>query len=108
MPFGDLIVRGKADDGAVVVIVNVLVAVVVVALRITELAPKLQALSDGKPEHMGGERLIVPANPFVPVNVSTVEPEPPGLAIVIVAGFAEAVKVGGPFTVSARVAEEVA
>jgi hypothetical protein len=106
MPPGGLNIRGRATDGAVVRIAKVLVAVVVVALRVIELGLKLQLLSDGKPEHRDGVRLMVPANALCAVNVSTVDPEPPGRDIVIVAGLTEIVKGDRRLTVSVSELEE--
>ena len=61
---------------------------------------KLQLLSDGKPLHIAGESVTLPAllNPFWAVKVSVVDPDCPGAATLIVVGFAATVKVG-PVTV---------
>ena len=72
---------------------------VVVPLRVTEAGEKLQLLSDGNPVQEVGAKLSVPVNPFMAVNVSVVEPEPPGLETMIVSGFAAMVKSGAAVTV---------
>jgi hypothetical protein len=82
--------------------VSVVIPEVVVPLRVRELGEKLQLLSDGNPVQEVGAKLSVPVNPFMAVNVSVVEPELPGLATMIVCGFATTPKSGPGVTVSIR------
>jgi hypothetical protein len=70
---------GHEVEGAIVeTLSETFTEVWLVAFNVTEDALKLQLLSDGKPEHMEGARLIVPVNPLCAINVSMVDPEPPG------------------------------
>ena len=71
---------------------------------------KLQLLSDGSVPHIVGDSVTVPLllNPFNAVSVRIVEPDAPGVPMVIVVGFAEIEKVGAGVTVSAITALEVA
>jgi hypothetical protein len=98
---------GIADDGAVVRNVTVAVAVPFAGMVIEE--PELHVVSEGKPEHIGAIVTAPPLlNPFCAVNVSTVDPIPPGALTGIVVGFAITVNVGAGVTVSAAVALEAA
>jgi hypothetical protein len=72
--------------GAVVVIVTV-----VLPLAVTEVGLKPQELSVGKLEH---ENVTVPLKPFVAFTKTDVEPEPPGLDIVIALSLKERLKFG--------------
>jgi hypothetical protein len=80
--------------------VSVVIPLVVVELSVTDDGEKLQLLSDGRPEHAEGVRLIVPLKPFMAVNVSVVEPLLPGLGIVIVWLERTTLKSGAGVTVS--------
>jgi hypothetical protein len=98
----------------VVVIVRVTGTVVVDDVNSTLAALKLQALSNGKPEQIDGESVPKPVNPFCAANVRVVDPDFPGLATLIVVGFAFIVNVGGgggggvvEVMTSIRLAEEV-
>lgn len=82
------------------------IAVAEVPPKVTEEAEKLQPLSEGRPEHKEGERLIVPVKPLRAVKVSTVEPVLPGLGTMIVCGLADTPKSGPGVTVSIKVAKE--
>ena len=68
-------------------------------LRTTEDALKLHVVSDGIPAHSAGESGMVPLNPSMAVNVSVVEPVPPGALTKTVVGLAVTLK-AGPLTVS--------
>ena len=80
----------------------------IVLLSATEAALKLQVVSDGMAEHNDAESGMVPLKPFIPINVSVVEPVPPGLLIDTVVGLAETVNVGAAVTTSAVMPVEVA
>ena len=58
-----------------------------VNVRVGEL--KEQLLFGGRNEQFAGERLAVPVKPFCAVNVRTVDPDCPGLAIIMAVGLAE-------------------
>ena len=83
-------------------------ALVVVLLSATEDALKLQVVSDGIPAHSAGESGIVPLKPFMPVNVSVVDPVPPGALIDTVVDWQATVNVGAAVTTSAVMPVEVA
>jgi hypothetical protein len=53
---------------------------------------KLQALSDGKLEHIDEVRSAEPVSPFCAEKVSVVDPDCPGLVTTIIAGFAASKK----------------
>jgi hypothetical protein len=50
--------------------------------------------------------VIVPLKPFAPAKVRNVDPEPPGLAMVMVVGFAETLNDEAGVTVSPVLPEE--
>jgi len=84
-----------AELEAAVVIVRVTGTVVVEDVKVTLPGLKLQLLLDGKFEHIDGESVAEPVNPFCAANVRVVDPDCPGLATLIVVGFAVIVNVGG-------------
>jgi hypothetical protein len=53
---------------------------------------KLQVLCAGKLKHMEGESWKLPVSPFCAEKVSVVEPDCPGVAMLIVVGFAVMLK----------------
>lgn len=77
-----------ADPDPVVMIVKVTGTVVVDEVNVTVEGLKLQMLFGGKLEHIDDVSVPVPVKPFCAENVSTVDPDCPGLAMLIVAGFA--------------------
>jgi hypothetical protein len=77
---------------AAVVTVRVTGTVVVEEVNATALGLKLQELWGGKPEQVDDDNVAEPVNPFCAANVSTVLPDPPGLAILICVGLAVIVK----------------
>jgi hypothetical protein len=81
---------------------------VIVLLSATEAALKLQVVSNGMAEHNDAESAMVPLKPFIAVNVSIVEPLPPGLLMATVVGLAVTLKVGAGVTTSAVEAVEAA
>jgi hypothetical protein len=81
-------------EGAIVETVSVVMPVVVVPLSVTDGGEKLQLLCAGRPAHDAADRLKVPLNPFMPVNVRVVEPWLPGLVTTTVCGFAPMAKSG--------------
>jgi hypothetical protein len=93
-------VIGATPDSAVVMIVNVVVAVPFAAMLIV-VGLKLQLDSDGNPEQSADVSVMLPLllNPFSAVNVSTVDPDCPGAMTGIVVGFAATVNVGVGVTV---------
>ena len=98
-------VDGVSKLGAVVFTV-IVTGVVVEEVKLTVAGLKLQLLSGGKFKHMDGESVAEPVRPFCSVNVSTVDPDWPGLATFSVIGLAVIVNVGGGTTVSVIVPED--
>lgn len=86
--------QGTADAAAVVVIDRVAAAVGALLLNVTVDGLKLQLDCAGKPEHALADKVIVPLNPFVPVNASVAVAEPPGDATRITDGVTVKPKVG--------------
>jgi hypothetical protein len=84
---GRLIARARELE-AVVVTVRVTVAVVVDEVNVRVEGLKLQLLCGGRYRHSEGESVAEPAKPFCATNVSTVDPDCPGLAIAISVGLA--------------------
>jgi hypothetical protein len=78
---------------AVVAIVSVTGTVVIAEVNVTVLGLKLQMLFGGSDEHMEAERVAEPVKPFCELNVSAVDPDWPGLEIVITGWFAVIVNV---------------
>jgi len=87
--------NGMAELEAVVVIVRVTGTVVVEDVKVTLPGLKLQLLFAGRFEHIDGESVAEPVNPFCAANVRVVDPDCPGLATLIAIGFAVIVNVGG-------------
>jgi hypothetical protein len=86
---------GMAELEAVVVIVRVTGTVVVEDVKVTLAGLKLQLLFTGRFEHIDGESVAEPVKPFCAANVRVVDPDCPGLATLILVGFAVIVNVGG-------------
>lgn len=75
--------------GAVVLSVSMTGTDVVDPVSVTVDGLKEQAVCDGRFEHEAAERVPDPLSPFCAVKLSVVDPDCPGLAILIVDGFAE-------------------
>ena len=82
-----------AELEPVVEIVSVTGTVVVAEVKVTVAGLKLQLLFGGKLEHIVGESVAEPANPFCGANVILVDPDCPALAMLIDVGLAVIVKV---------------
>lgn len=87
-------VAGIAADAEVVATVSV-VSIVPFAVRVIVEGLKLQVDSEGMSEQSDEESVTDPLllKPFAAVNVSVVEPDCPGAAMVMVVGFAVNVNV---------------
>jgi len=75
--------------------------VVTVLLKTTEATLKLHVVSAGSPLQSVGDSGIVPAYPFIALNVKVVVALLPGLGTVIEGGFAVTVNTGAAVTTSA-------
>jgi hypothetical protein len=71
-----------------VVIVSVTGAVDAEGVNVTVAGLKMQMLFGGRFEHIDGERVTEPVKPFFAANVSVVDPDCPGLAMLIAVGLA--------------------
>ena len=81
-----MMARAEFAPVPVVAIVSVTAAVVCEGLSDTDDAEKLHVLRVGRFEQIEGESAKVPLNSGEPVKVTVVEPDPPGAAMVMVAG----------------------
>jgi hypothetical protein len=69
-------------------------------LSVTGEVSNEHVVSDGRPEHIEGDNVIVPEKLLVVEKVIGVDPVPPGFATVIEAGLAATVNVAAPVTTS--------
>lgn len=82
-----------AEPVALVVTVSVTGTLLVEELNVTLEGLKLQLLSGGKPRQIEGDSAKLSVRPFWGANVSVVEPDCPGLGMLIVVGLAATVNV---------------
>ena len=87
---------GALELDAVVEIVSVIGTVVMDDVKAIVAGLKLQVVSEGRFEHIDGESVAEPVKPFCAVNVRVVDPDWPGFATVMLAGFAVMAKFDRP------------
>ena len=82
--------------------------VIVEAVKLMLVGLKLHALSGGRLPHIDGVSVVEPVKPACAANVSIVDPDCPGLAMLTVHGFALIVNGGNAATTSTKLADEAA